>query len=441
MVDKTLEQGSTDTNELKTDSKPSQSKKMPSIKIFISHRHDDSAVAQVIADTIISWGSPYGKGKELENQIHISSSPRSGTKFGENIKSDLVKKIGETELLILVYTAKNKDWTWCTYEFGVHTNPPSVKIGHGSKKIIYQCLSDTVPEALKAGRVVKISEDDIYKFTKEYFESDNFFPDRSAYSPNMPESALKSLAGEFYKKLKDALPSQEDKKTIPLISIAELMEKERLISKGGVLKDPATVIVRRAQPLETNYEVAGRVMSNIDCKVSYRYYFDCDEDLADVCRLIQTLAISGINELRDVSNREIKMEKFSDDIKNNLEKIKNNIIISFLDNKKGVRKGPEEFCVLNATNKELASYYLSYKLDKNDAFVKLYETDKAKDCIKWLEEYTKDIEDTNYVFHSTNAVDIYEVNLFRKKLNAKVKANFPGELFKKSIDVFFKDGS
>src|SRR5262245_54449735 len=87
--------------------------------LFISHKHADAAIAQVVASFI----------EDRSNgtvSVYLSSSPDfAGPKFGKNLNAQLRETLWQTRALILVYTSQDADWSYCMWECGVATHPQS----------------------------------------------------------------------------------------------------------------------------------------------------------------------------------------------------------------------------------------------------------------------------------------------------------------------------
>jgi hypothetical protein len=83
--------------------------------LFISHKHSDSKIAQVLAAFI----------EERSNgrvKVHLSSSPDfQGPRYGKGLNSQLRDALWNTDVLILVYTSADQDWSYCMWECGVAT--------------------------------------------------------------------------------------------------------------------------------------------------------------------------------------------------------------------------------------------------------------------------------------------------------------------------------
>jgi hypothetical protein len=73
--------------------------------LFISHKHSDTKIAQVLGNFIRSSSNG-------DVEVHLSSNPDfKGPKFSkENLNSQLRNTLWTTDVLILLYTTADQDW-------------------------------------------------------------------------------------------------------------------------------------------------------------------------------------------------------------------------------------------------------------------------------------------------------------------------------------------
>lgn len=337
---------------------------------------------------------------------------------------------------IFVYTYDDNDWTWCAHECGLATNLDT-PIGQDNKRIVvFQCTDDELK--LYPGQLrIKITEEDIKRFTKNYFHDDDFFRGESAYNPKVTNNYINFESGDFYKRLKNTISKELSPQTsVPLISKQELMNKESL-SPMGELEDPAEVVVKSTQPIERDYEFAVRVLSNIKSTVKYRYYFDNDQNnIIFIARVIQTLAIAGIESLKDPSDRKKCMKEHVTDIDSNLESIREGLSVYFLSD-----SGPQEFCIYNAKAKVEAQCYIRYLQDAKDGFLRMYSGQAATDFYAQLRRENTNLSDSEMscVFRNTRSVMLYndEHKAFRIRLQNEICEHFSDELQEKVKEICF----
>lgn len=159
------------------------------LKIFISHRHDDAHIAEVLEAQLLTWGF-------ARDQIWRSSRPGSGVTPGSALAEDIRGFLFETNLVFYIYTTSDKNWEWCSYEVGVAEEP-----SHPTRVVTFQIVEGHKP-VLHRGRLrVGTSEDAIVGLAKKLFKKDNFFPTFKAYWPEYDESTIESQAKRLSEKL------------------------------------------------------------------------------------------------------------------------------------------------------------------------------------------------------------------------------------------------
>ena len=97
--------------------------------LFISHRHDDRPIADVLRRFIEAR-----TGGRVT--VFQSSSPGArGPKQGENLTEELRRNLWHASVVVLIYTARDQDWSYCMWECGVAQLPePST-----TKTVVFQC--------------------------------------------------------------------------------------------------------------------------------------------------------------------------------------------------------------------------------------------------------------------------------------------------------------
>ncbi|MGR7025565.1 toll/interleukin-1 receptor domain-containing protein [Geodermatophilus sp. URMC 62] len=162
--------------------------------LFISHKHSDARIAQVLADFVES--------RTLgQVSVHMSSDPRyKGPRLGKNLNEELGEALYSCDVLLLVYTSADEDWSYCMFECGVATDPRSPR----TNIIVFQCGADIPAPFADQLRVNVRDLKDLRKFTKAFFTDRDFFPKaEAAFAPNFPDDRCDEAARELY----DALAS------------------------------------------------------------------------------------------------------------------------------------------------------------------------------------------------------------------------------------------
>ncbi len=113
--------------------------------IFISHRHTDSQIANVINKHLRRWGFP-------PNSIYQSSAATGrGPRIGEPLAQNLLDALSRANAVLLVYTFAKDDWSYCMWECGVATDPQSPN----TRIIVFQ-TTDDIPSVLVCSSSVEI---------------------------------------------------------------------------------------------------------------------------------------------------------------------------------------------------------------------------------------------------------------------------------------------
>lgn len=163
--------------------------------VFISHRHDDKALADVIRQTFLRFS-----GGSI--RIHQSSSAQAeGPQGGRNLTTQLRKLLEEASALILVYTEPAEDWQYCMWECGLATaGAPDTRV------VLFECTGQ-IPKIFEGEVRVNVRDrESVQRFMNEIFTKDQFFPGfgkRTNFKDNGEEvvAAAEELCGQFDKLL------------------------------------------------------------------------------------------------------------------------------------------------------------------------------------------------------------------------------------------------
>jgi hypothetical protein len=172
----------------------------PNPLLFISHKHTDSKIADVINDfvTIRSGGRV---------KVFQSSSPwAAGPHAGRNLNKQLKEALWQTNVFILIYTAPDQDWNYCMFECGVASHPQSPN----TRVILFQC--GTTRPSLFADQVNVNCRNlpDIQKFTDDLLTDPTFFSGFPGAITQFARSGreVAAAAAELYQKLLVSLPPE-----------------------------------------------------------------------------------------------------------------------------------------------------------------------------------------------------------------------------------------
>ena len=167
--------------------------------VFISHKHSDREIAETIARFV--------KNKSAGNaRVHLSSSPDfEGPRFGQPLNSELKHALGESDVVILVYTNDREDWSYCMWECGVAVDP---RDEHPTMVVVVQCTGDEPKPFADQLRVDARDLDSVQAFVKALLTTTDFFPLRAepitGFSPEGSE--VREFAAELHGTLADAIP-------------------------------------------------------------------------------------------------------------------------------------------------------------------------------------------------------------------------------------------
>lgn len=168
--------------------------------IFVSHRHDDKLVAQALSDELRLWTT----GVQPGVKVFQSSDPEwSPVNSGGVINDELLNVLADVDVLLMVYTIPERDWSWVMWEAGVSlypkANDPNTTI------IVFNCL-DNIPNPMQNRLSVSINMAEIKKFTVDFHTQVDFFAKHpQAIAPDVGEKVLDRKARDLYRSLSEAV--------------------------------------------------------------------------------------------------------------------------------------------------------------------------------------------------------------------------------------------
>lgn len=166
--------------------------------IFISHKHADSKIAQVLA----AFCEKRAGGRV---EVFLSSNPKfKGPRIGKNLKTELMETLWRTDVLLLVYTsATDYDWSYCMWECGVAMDSQSPE----TNIIVFQCGTDSPPLFEDATRINARKLDDIKRFVDPFLRAQDFFPSlKASLTSNYKDEFVDDDVKELHKGFGDVLP-------------------------------------------------------------------------------------------------------------------------------------------------------------------------------------------------------------------------------------------
>lgn len=174
---------------------------MPDPSLFISHKHADSIIAQVVAGFVEERSGG-------RVRVHMSSSPEfEGPRFGKSLNAQLREALWNTEVLLLIYTSADQDWSYCMWECGLASHPQSPN----TALIVFQCGADIPSPFHDVLRVNVRSFDDVKRFTADFLREPDFFPRLgSPLAPGLKDAYVENAAKELFQNLGAVLPPLDD---------------------------------------------------------------------------------------------------------------------------------------------------------------------------------------------------------------------------------------
>jgi hypothetical protein len=162
---------------------------------FISHRHGDSAIAEVIRTHLQLWNIP-------EDEIFQSSHAHSGVRIGDNLNDSLSSQLKKSKLVILIYTFADLDWSYCMWECGVATDPEENK----THIIVLQCTTDR-PKLFRSQGIIRANtQDDISRFVFQAHKDPECWPDAGCLNEQIGEEILKRRSVDLLNDLAQVIP-------------------------------------------------------------------------------------------------------------------------------------------------------------------------------------------------------------------------------------------
>ena len=215
--------------------------------LFISHKHSDRRIAEVLATFVEERSTARIK-------VYLSSSPDfQGPRFGKALNAQLREALWNTEVLVLLYTSSDQDWSYCMWECGMASHPQSPN----TTMIVFQCGTDIPSPFQDVLRVNARNAEDLKRFTDQLLRDPKLFASSvGAIAPDLKDSHVESIAAELHSRLSLVLPPLEDGQveqwpTWPYLRlelpraeadrIEQATESERLSLSRQVVSDHAVV--------------------------------------------------------------------------------------------------------------------------------------------------------------------------------------------------------
>jgi hypothetical protein len=165
-------------------------------KIFISHRFADRPIAEVIHSTLTRWGV---------DDIYQAGAPGAGPRIGQPLSDELREELEEVDLVILVYTFSDEDWSWCMWECGLATQP---RKADATRVVVFRCSAYDAPRQFVQQVNVDVNIDGIRDFTKQLHRNEDFFKGLGRpWRAQLSDKTIEDLSKDFYEDLRPVIPT------------------------------------------------------------------------------------------------------------------------------------------------------------------------------------------------------------------------------------------
>lgn len=172
--------------------------------LFISHRHADYQLADMLRGFIEQRAS--------EVEIFQSSYEGGGPSIGKLLSEDLGQRLSAAEVVLLLYTTPDENWSYCMWEVGVAFNPER----EDTRVIVLQAGAD-IPAPLGDRTAVRLASDrDVKQFVAQLFTDPKLFPKygKALWPSRAPDSeVVKRVGSELWGELRN-LGIREDSETV-----------------------------------------------------------------------------------------------------------------------------------------------------------------------------------------------------------------------------------
>jgi hypothetical protein len=201
--------------------------------LFISHRHADRPIADVLRRFVTDRSG--GRISVFQSSSAEARSPR----IGGELHKELKEQLWAAEMVLLVFTSPEEDWSYCMWECGVATHPASPE----TKIVVLQCGPRPPSVYADAVRVNAQNQVDIQKFANEFLTGPDFFP--VSHEPVAPGFAphgeeVRQAADQLHQALQAVLPNDaeegEDWATVPFLRLLltfEEVDRIRTLDPAG----------------------------------------------------------------------------------------------------------------------------------------------------------------------------------------------------------------
>lgn len=171
-------------------------------QVFLSHRHSDKKIADLVRQWIEQTTA-------CRVKVFQSSGYAHGPKIGKSLSQELRDSLWQTDVLLLVYTLPDLDWSYCMWECGVATDPSSP-----DTRVVVLQFSDEGPAVFDDQvRINARSKESLLQFASQFLTDRDFFPRGiGAITGFTAESTQLQVAGTtLFESLSSIPPTKHEK--------------------------------------------------------------------------------------------------------------------------------------------------------------------------------------------------------------------------------------
>lgn len=134
--------------------------------LFISHRHADKDIADVIREFVEGW-----TGGRIE-VFQSSSTQAAAPRIGRRLSDELKQALRDASVVLFLHTRANDDWSTCMWEIGVATDPDKP-----DTKVVLLACGDIIPVVFDDQVRVNLRKlRDVQRFVNGLLTDPQFFP-------------------------------------------------------------------------------------------------------------------------------------------------------------------------------------------------------------------------------------------------------------------------
>lgn len=211
--------------------------------IFISHRMEDGEIAKDIGNALSDLSA------KIELYIAGNCDHRNAEFGSSSLKEDIARVLDKTELVLILYTHVDEDWSWVMWETGVATDPRKPD----KTRIVPLSLTGAVPKVLEGQLVVRLDDNDsIRAFVKQLCTTPGFFPGLDGPLTDRAQKWIDTKADALFAKLKNHVRAETKRwrrcdrffLNLDAKAVKKLEKSEKLPTKKlmGEIADCAKVI-------------------------------------------------------------------------------------------------------------------------------------------------------------------------------------------------------